>query len=211
MNSTSSPNVSSPQLPTQSPELRFSIASIMFTTGTFAVLLTYLKLFEPAEFFMGLKTVGLVTLIGIAAGAYFDRVWDVALWSSLGAMTAFLCGVGEPLTHESFQYAWPLVGALTAASAILFDRLPVWHRMAIGAFIGFTVLAVFAVAASQMGVMNTWMEVVCGPVAGAIMVGVVWVLEKLRTWRGISRSVLIFSLAVGVIGGNVFGRWIGWL
>lgn len=202
MNSTSAP---------QTPDLRFSIASIMCTTGTFSVLLTYLRIFEQQEFLMGLKIVGLVTLVGIAAGAYFHRVWDAALWSALGAMTAFLCAVGQPLTHESFQYAWPLVGALTAASAVLLDRYPLWRRMLIGGGIGFSVLALFSLAASTMGVMNTWMEVVCGPVAGAIMVGVVWVLEKLRTWRGYSRSILIFSLATGVIGGNVFGQWLGWL
>lgn len=189
-------------------DLRFSIASVMCTTGTFAVLLTYLKLFEPTEFLMGLKVVLAVSVVGILLGAYFNRMLDAAYWSVLGAMTAFLCAVGEPLTHESFQYAWPLVGALTAAIAVLMDKHPLFLRMGVGASIGLLVLGAFAFLPPHSGAANMWMEVVCGPVAGAIMVGVVWVLEKLRTWRGYSRSVLVFSLATGVIGGNVFGRWL---
>ena len=189
--------------------LRFSIASIMCTTGTFAVLLTYLKLYQPAEFLKGLGIVVAVGVAGVVPGIYFRRGFEVAYWSVLGAMTAFLCAVGQPLAHESFQYAWPLVGASTAVTAVLLDSLRLSARMLLGAAIGLTVLAVFSLMPT--GAANPWTEVVCGPVAGAIMVGVVWVLETLRIWRSYSRSVLVFALAVGVIGGNVVGRWAGWL
>lgn len=190
---------------------QFSIASLLCTMGTLAVLLTYLKVFEPDEFIMGLQVVILMSLVGFAIGAFFERGLQTAYLAVLGAMTAFLCAVGEPLTHELFQYAWPCVGALTAASTIVLDRYGLVPRMLVGALIGGTVLALFSWLPSQFGATNTWIEVACGPVAGAIMVGVVWILETLRTWRSYSRAGLIFALTVGVIGGNVVGRFAGLL
>ena len=192
-------------------ELRFSIASIMSTTGTVAVLLTYLKFFRPDEFLMGLLIVGVVTIFGFMCVLWNRRAFDVALWSMLGAMTAYLCSVGEPLTHRSFHYAWPIVGAFTAALAVSLDRYPLLIGMLLGSALAVIILGMFATVAANRGVMNTWMEVACGPLAGAIMVGVVWVVDKLRTWRNYSRAVLIFSLTTGVIGGNLFGRWVGLL
>ena len=193
------------------PVLRFSIGSVLWTTGTIAVLLTYLKLFEPRELLAGTIAIGVLTLMGAIVGSMSNRLSEVAYCSMLGAITAFLCAVGEPLTHESFQYAWPMVGAFTAASAILLDRYPLGARMAWGAVIGFAALAFWSLLSIRLGATNAWIEVACGPVAGAIMVGVVWVLETLRSWRGYSRSKLVFALTIGVVGGNIFGRWAGWL
>ena len=192
-------------------ELRFSIASILCTTGTLAVLLTYLKFFRPEEFLMGLTIVGSVTCVGFVCVLWNRRAYEIALWSMLGAMTAYLCSVGEPLTHRSFHYAWQLVGAATAAIAVSLERYSLLARMTMGAALAVLILVAFSAVASNHGVMNTWMEVACGPLAGAIMVGVVWVIEKLRTWRNYSRAVLIFLLTTGVIGGNIFGRWVGLL
>ena len=194
-----------------SPDLQFSIGSIMGITGTFAVLLTYLKAFSPEVFVMGLLMVAILATLGGVAGCFWQRASEAALWSALGALTAFLCAVGEPLTHYAFNYAWPLVGAATAASAILFDQRSLGQCMAIGAGLATLILATFAFGAWTMGAANTWMEVVCGPIAGAIMVAVVWMLEAVRVWRGYSRSTMIFTLTLGVVGGNLFGRWIGWL
>ena len=193
------------------PALRFSIGSILWTTGTVAVLLTYLKLFEPHELVAGTIVIGMLTLVGAIGGSLSNRFSEVAYCSMLGAMTAFVCAVGEPLAHDSFQYAWPMVGAFTAASAILLDRYPLGARMAWGAAIGFAVLTLWSLVSIRLGATNAWTEVVCGPIAGAIMVGVVWVLETLRSWRSYSRSKLVFVLTIGVVGGNVFGRWAGWL
>ncbi len=200
-----------PSLRNPNLDLQFSIGSIMCTTGTFAVLLTYLRAFAPEEFLMGLLMVFLVAILGGVAGCFWHRVYEATLWSSLGALTAFLCAVGEPLTHNAFNYAWPLVGAATAASAILLDDRALGVRMAIGASIATVILAAFAVGAWSLGAANTWMEVVCGPIAGAIMVAVVWMLEAVRVWRSYSRATMIFTLTLGVVGGNLFGRWIGWL
>lgn len=193
------------------PALRFSIGSILWTTGTVAVLLTYLKLFEPHELVAGTIVIGMLTLVGAIGGSLSNRFSEVAYCSMLGATTAFLCAVGEPLAHDSFQYAWPMVGAFTAASAILLDRYPLGARMAWGAAIGFAVLTLWSLVSIRLGATNAWTEVVRGPIAGAIMVGVVWVLETLRSWRSYSRSKLVFVLTIGVVGGNVFGRWAGWL
>lgn len=192
-------------------ELRFNIASIMSTTGTLAVLLTYLKFFRPDEFLMGLSIVCAIAVLGCICVLWNQRVFEIVLWSTLGAMTAYLCSVGEPLTHRSFHYAWPIVGAVTAGLAVSHDRYSLLVRMLFGSVVAVAILGVFATVAANLGVMNTWMEVACGPLAGAIMVGVVWVVEKLRTWRNYSRAVLIFLLTTGVIGGNVFGRWLGLL
>ena len=194
-----------------SPVTRFSIASVMYMTATCAILLTYLKFFEPAEFMLGLTVMICVLVGGAVLGSVFQRTTEASFWSLLGAMTAFLCAIGEPLTHDAFQIAWPLVGALAAASAVLFDQQRLFTRMVIGAVIGVVVLGVFSLIPSQMGASNVWIEVVCGPVAGAIMVGVVWVLEALRRRGCYPRSGLILALTAGVIGGNVFGRWVGLL
>ena len=183
----------------------------MATTGTVAVLLSYLKTFEPRHFVSGVLVVAIILALGASWVLVYRGRWRVVYWALLGAITAFLCAVGEPLTHESFHYAWPVVGACCAGSTILLEKYPLGLRMACGAFIGFAVLAIWSAYPIRLGVMNTWMEVVCGPVAGAIMVGVVWVLETLREWRRYSLSVLVLVLCVGVVGGNVFGRWIGWL
>lgn len=191
--------------------IRFGIGSVMCTTASIAILLTYVKLFEPNEFLMGLTTVLFVSLMGVALGAFFHRTADAAFWSVMGAMTAFLCAVGEPLTHESFQYAWPMVGALAAATTILLDRFPLTLRMVVGACIGCVVLGLFSLLPSPLAASSAWIEVACGPIAGVIMVGVVWILETVRVWRNYSRSMMVLALAIGVIGGNVFGRWVNWL
>ena len=192
-------------------EWQFSIGSIMCTTGTFAVLLTYLKTFAPTEFLAGVQIIAFIALLGAVAGCFWHRIYETTLWASLGAMTAFLCAAGEPTTHESFVYGWPLVGAATAASAILFERKSLWHRMLVGASLAFAILATFSMVAWYHGAVNTWFEVACGPLAGAIMVGVVWMLEAVRTWKGYTQATMIFTLTLGVVGGNVFGRWLGWL
>lgn len=190
---------------------QFSIGSIMCTTGTFAVLLTYLKTFAPTEFLAGVQIIALVAIASGVVGLYWHRTYETALWASLGAMTAFLCAVGEPLTHFSFNYAWPIVGATTATSAILLEKKSLWYRMLIGACLAVGILAAFSMAAWTTGAINTWFEVACGPLAGAIMVGVVWMLETVRQWKGYTQATMIFTLTLGVVGGNVFGRWIGWL
>ena len=148
---------------------------------------------------------------GILAGCYWHRIYETTLWSALGAMTAFLCAVGEPLTDHTFTYAWPIVGAATAASAVLLEKWPLWKRMLVGSSIATGTLAMFSLAAWSRGGVSTLFEVACGPLAGAIMVGVVWMLEVVRTWKGYSQATMIFVLTLGVVSGNVFGRWIGWL
>lgn len=192
-------------------DLQFSIGSIMCTTGTFAVLLTYLKAFAPDDFLAGVQIVGVIALAGALAGCYLHRIFEATLWSALGAMTAFLCAVGEPLTDHTFTYAWPLVGAATSVCAITLDKWPLAKRMSIGAAIATGILAVFSLAAWSRGGVSTLFEVACGPLAGAIMVGVVWMLEVVRTWKGYSQATMIFVLTMGVVSGNIFGRWIGWL
>ena len=134
----------------------FSIASLMYTTATLAILLTYLKLFEPTEFLFGLTMMICVLVSGGILGACFQRATEAAFWSVLGAMTAFLCAVGEPLTHEAFHFAWPLVGAFAAASAVLFDQQRLPSRMMIGAVIGALVLGIFSLIPSRMGASNVW-------------------------------------------------------
>lgn len=192
-------------------DLQFSIGSIMCTTGTFAVLLTYLKKFAPDEFLAGVQIVGAIALAGVLVGSYWQRVFETTLWAALGAMTAFLCAVGEPLTDHTFTYAWPIVGAATAVSAILFEKWPLWKRMMSGAILATSVLAIFSFVAWSRGGVSTLFEVACGPLAGAIMVGVVWMLEMVRTWKGYSQATMVFVLTMGVVSGNVFGRWLGWL
>lgn len=188
---------------------QFNIGSILCVMGTVAVMLSYVQQLHPEEFLKGIQVVCLVSVVGLIAGTLTQRTGEAWFWSVVGAMSAFLCAVGEPLTHELFQYAWPLVGAATAASAVLLDRYSLASRMVVGALLGAAILGLFAFLPSRAGATNAWTEVACGPVAGAIMVGLVWVLETLRVWRHYSRSVLILSLAAGVVGGNVFGRWIG--
>ena len=190
---------------------QFSIGSIMCTTGTFAVLLTYLKTFPVSDFLLGVQIVVAVALAGAVAGCFSKRILETSLWAALGAMTAYLCAVGEPLAHRSFSYGWAIVGATTAVSAIWLETYSLWRRMLVGACLAFAILAIFSTVAWLRGSINTWPEVACGPLAGAIMVGVVWMLEMIRTWKGYSQATMIFTLTLGVVSGNVFARWIGLL
>ena len=195
----------------KSHEIRYSLASIICNTGSFAVVLSYIRRFEPQELFTGFLIVCGAAVGGCLLGSYFYRTSETAFWSALGAATAFMCAVGEPLTHELFVYAWPLVGACAAASAILLDRYHLLPRMAVGSVIGIVLLWACSYLPSQLGSSYAWIEVLCGSVAGAIMVGVVWIFETSRSWLSYSRSFLSFALVMSVVGGNVAGRWIGWL
>ena len=192
-------------------DYQFSIGSVMCTTGTFAVLLTYLKTFATDDFLAGLWIVGGIAFLGCICGCIWQRALEMTLWATLGAMTAFLCAVGEPLPDQTFSFAWPLVGATTATSAILLEKEPLWRRMCAGAFVALGIMGAFSIAALSRGGVSGWQEVACGPLAGAIMVGVVWLLEVVRQWNGYSHATMVFVLTLGVVSGNVFGRWIGWL
>ena len=183
----------------------------MCWTVSLGILVTYMKLHETHEFLMGLSVVATVSATGIGLGLWFGRISEAMFWSVLGALTAFLCAVGEPLTHPSFQYAWPMVGALTAATAVMLDRHSLLTRMIVGAVLGSLVLGLFSLLPRGVHPRQAWIEIACGPVAGAIMVGVVWILETLRSWRNYSRSMLTMALTIGVIGGNAFGRYLGLL
>lgn len=194
----------------ETKELRFSIASMMCATGTVAVLLTYLKLFEPDEFMIGLRVIGTATLLGGLLGIPYRRIPEAAFWSLLGAATAFLCGIGQPVAHPSFLWAWPLTGAITATSAVMLDRRSLATRMTIGSIIALLVL-VLGTLLMNGDPLAAWQEIACGPLAGAIMVGVVWLLEAVRNGKSYSRATMVFVLTLGVVAGNVFGRWAGLL
>ena len=195
---------------TADPSWRFSIGSAMCFTATIAALVAYSKRFEFRELNNAILVIIVVSLATALPCSFLARKREALLWSFVGAATASLCALGEPLTHEWFQVAWPTVGAMAAASSVLLDRYPLPTRMMVGALLGFVLLLVFSQFPSTMDSPFTWIEIGCAPVTAMIMVGIVWVIENMQESLGSSRSVLMFGLTASVTGGNIVARYVGW-
>ena len=88
---------------------------------TISVLLSYLRPFGLHEVRHGLQLALVVATIGIAWGLTIRRVDDTLFWAAMGAMAAFLCALGQPVTHRWFLFGWPIVGVVTAIVGVAFE------------------------------------------------------------------------------------------
>ena len=183
----------------------------MWLMMSIGVTLAYLRIFHISESVMGLAAVAIGLFVGSSAGIAYGRVGSSTYWALVGALSAFLCAVGQPIYHPSFLFGWMLVGASAGAiSAVLGPSKPL-RSILIASLAGVGILSGFVFGFVGL-VAEALLEVACAGIAGGLLSAVVQVTYWLERRGDLPRYVSTTGLLLAVIVGNLVARFLipGW-
>ena len=181
------------------PRWQFRTSSLLWLTFTAAMALAYARLFGAWAILATLATPPLAAALGLAIGAGRSRALDSAYWAVIGATLGTICVVAAP-QPQWWMALWPAVGA-SAGSVAGAGRLQVtFVKLLLAAAMSGLLWYLLQTPASP----EYALDLAIVPAVAVSFMGLVEIVNWLRTKHRTSRDAWAAGLIFAVIAGNLW-------
>jgi len=189
--------------------MQFSIAAIMWTTFTLAVVLGYLRTFGLYAAMLGAAVLLTSALTAVLVGSIARQLREAVYWATLGAAFAIVCVTGLQNVDPVMRIGWGMTGGLTGAVAgavaAMKQNQPGWSILA-GAVTGTLVIAGFCLF-SGLYQLEVIIDIVAAAFVSAGLAAVIEVIRWVESRHTTPRYITAAGLITAVVAGNLSAGW----